>query len=397
MKIAKLILVSDVNNNKYYDMFENSDDTFTAKYGRIGVTEQTATYPINQWQKKFKEKLRKGYVDRTEILLEKEESVPTSTLIEIDNKKIAALVQKLQAAANKSISSNYVVSSASVTQAQVNEAQAILNELISLREKSSIQIINKHLLQLYSVIPRRMGKVTNYLLNDSHTDLDTLLDSEQKTLDVMSGQVKIHTNTDPATKGQNLLEAMGLQVSEITKEEVEQIQRLLGPNKRQFEYAFKIINKTRQASFDGHLNAQSNKTTELLWHGSRNENWWSILEMGLLLRPTNVVTNGKMFGYGIYFADKAQKSIGYSSLQGAHWTKGSDSNAFLSLFSVHIGNKLEISKHQPWCYDLTEASLKQKGDYNSLFAKGGADLINNEFIIYNQNQTTIKYVVAIHN
>lgn len=399
MKIVKLICVSDVNNNKYYDMVENSDGTFTAKYGRIGSTEQIAKYSMQHWEKKYKEKIRKGYIDRTDVLLEKEETASNPIILDIDNKKIEALVRQLQLYATTSIQTNYKVSSNSVTLLQVNEAQSILNELISLRKKESPNEINKALLQLYSVIPRRMGKVSDYLLDARIWDsaiFDELINSEQKTLDVMSGQVKIHTTTnDSISTNKSLLDSMGISISEITKEEVTNIQNLLGGNKSQFEYAFKVINNKRQQDYDSCTITQPN--VQLLWHGSRNENWWSILEMGLLLRPTNVVTNGKMFGYGIYFADKAQKSIGYSSLQGSYWSRGSDNNAFLALFSVKLGNQLHVHKYQTWCSLLNEHSLKQQGDYHSLFAHGGVDLRNNEFIIYNQNQTTISYVVAIHN
>jgi hypothetical protein len=36
------------------------------------------------------------------------------------------------------------------------------------------------------------------------------------------------------------------------------------------------------------------------------------MQTGLLIRPSGAIS-GSMFGDGIYFADKAQKSIGYSS------------------------------------------------------------------------------------
>ena len=35
-KVASFINVSDQNNNKVYRMTENSDNTFTAEWGRVG-------------------------------------------------------------------------------------------------------------------------------------------------------------------------------------------------------------------------------------------------------------------------------------------------------------------------------------------------------------------------
>lgn len=53
-------------HSKFYEMIENpGGTTFTAKYGRIGNTPQETTYNIGEWHKKFDEKIRKGYVDKT--------------------------------------------------------------------------------------------------------------------------------------------------------------------------------------------------------------------------------------------------------------------------------------------------------------------------------------------
>ena len=71
-------------------------------------------------------------------------------------------------------------------------------------------------------------------------------------------------------------------------------------------------------------------------------------------------------------------------MRGSYWASGSSSTGLLALFEVHLGNPLHIRRHQGWCYDLTESKLKQQGNYDSLFAEGGIDLINNEYIVYNE-------------
>jgi len=63
LKSVKLIMVTAENNNKFYEMQENTDDTFTVVYGRIGMSGVSRTYPIRQWDKKYKEKIKKGYRD----------------------------------------------------------------------------------------------------------------------------------------------------------------------------------------------------------------------------------------------------------------------------------------------------------------------------------------------
>ena len=140
----------------------------------------------------------------------------------------------------------------------------------------------------------------------------------------------------------------------------------------------------------------------MFWHGSRNENWLSILESGLVLRPANAIINGKMFGYGLYFADQCQKSLNYTSLRGSYWAGGNDRKAYLALYQVHLGKQLVYKKHDASCYDLNAKKLVRRRGfrqkrYDSVFAKGGVDLINNEYIVYRNTQCTVRYLVELGN
>jgi poly [ADP-ribose] polymerase 2/3/4 len=170
----------------------------------------------------------------------------------------------------------------------------------------------------------------------------------------------------------------------------------MGDDKAKFKRAFEVVNHRNQHNFNGFLTKTKNSTTKLFWHGSRNENWLSILKTGLILRPANAVITGKMFGYGLYFADKCRKSLNYTSITGSYWAGGNASKAYLAIYEVHTGNHLKITKHDTWCTQLNETRLKERGvQYDSIFAQGGYDLLNNEYIVYNENQCTIKYLVEI--
>ena len=74
---------------------------------------------------------------------------------------------------------------------------------------------------------------------------------------------------------------------------------------------FRVRNNKTQKAFD----ALAGDST-LLFHGSRTENYWGILNTGLKIKPANAVQTGSMLGRGTYFANKARKSIGYTSLSG---------------------------------------------------------------------------------
>jgi poly [ADP-ribose] polymerase len=117
---------------------------------------------------------------------------------------------------------------------------------------------------------------------------------------------------------------------------------------------------------------------------------------GLVLRPTNAFITGKMFGYGIYFATKARKSIGYTSLRGSYWANGSSNSAFMGLYEVAYGTPYNVHSFDSKYYDFNYEKLQQacKGA-NCLHAHAGKMLQNDEIIVYQQPQTTIKYLVEI--
>jgi hypothetical protein len=50
---------------------------------------------------------------------------------------------------------------------------------------------------------------------------------------------------------------------------------------------------------------------KLLWHGSRICNYVGILNQGLRIAPPEAPSSGYLFGKGIYFADRIQKSAPY--------------------------------------------------------------------------------------
>lgn len=53
-------------HNKFYEMIENSGtNTWTAKWGGIGKSAQSQVYNLSEWHKKYDEKIRKGYTDKT--------------------------------------------------------------------------------------------------------------------------------------------------------------------------------------------------------------------------------------------------------------------------------------------------------------------------------------------
>lgn len=387
------------NNNKFWKAVAKGDH-FDVEYGRVGSGSQKYSYPISQWNKKYNEKLRKGYVDRTELvedLIAKEKPLKNDGFKEIENKVIAEIVARLQAMAKKAITENYTISSNKVTMAMVDKAQEQLAKMAQMRE-ASVQEFNLALIELFGIIPRKMGNVSSYIATKSD-DYGKIIQREQDLLDVMKGQVYVPQPVNVETpceedKGRTILEEKGLVFEEVDANDIVLIKSALGSCADKFYRAWRVTNLNTQKAFDEYV--KDGIKTKLLWHGSRNENWWSIVGSGLVLRPTNAVITGKMFGYGIYFATKARKSLGYTSLSGSYWARGSSSSAFMGLYEVAYGKPYDAYSFDSKFYSLNYEGLQKLcPGANCLHAHEGQMLRNDEIIVYKECQTTIKYLVEL--
>lgn len=428
LRYAKLIHVSvdnglTSNSNKVYIMEELPDGRIKCEYGRVGKSLVTEYKPSSKWDSVLKQKLSKtkGYTDVTDLLAEPvvDETKPTNNKVDnIKDEIVRKLVDELMSFANKSIQRNYKVTQEAVSEQQVTAAQEVISNISGLIAIGvDIKHINDMLLKLYTIIPRRMDNVKDHLFREINNDVtltnaQRLIDNEQSALDTMAGQVELLKQQREAAKKAAEAEAEGKkeEVSEVTildqmglsievendTETLELIKKLMGPNVNQMKRVFKVVNNKTQKIFDKHMDKVEVKKKRLYWHGSRNENWFNILQTGLLIRPSGAVHTGSMFGDGIYFADKAQKSIGYTSLRGSYWAHGGDNKAFLALFDVHLGKQKEILHHDSSCYRLSKKVLDSEG-FDSVFAKGGADLRNNEYIVYNSAQCTVSHLIEIGN
>lgn len=386
---------ANANNNKYYKMIPDSTgNSFTAQYGRIGAGCQTASYSMSAWHKKYNEKINKGYVDQTHLVAEVA-SKSESQYLDIENAVIAQIVSRLQAMARKTVEENYTISSAKVTKAMINEAQLSLNSLMSATSQTRF---NEILVELFKIIPRKMAKVMDCLAR-STSDFGRIIEREQDLLDVMRGQVVenvITANENSCMRNQTVLQAMGLAFEEVGKKEIDLIKKHLGSSSYKFHQAWKVINLNTQDKFDKFIKNNNINDCKLFWHGSRNENFWSIINTGLMLRPNAVIT-GKMFGHGIYFSNDADKSLGYTSLSGSRWAGGNSNSAFMALFDVAYGKPYDVYSFDSKYYDLNYNNLQRmcKGA-DCLHAHGGTGMLRkDEIVVYKEEQMTIKYLVEL--
>ena len=389
-RFVKLIMVTGENNNKYYEMtYDGKGSNFSVKYGRVEASAVTGSYPIGDWEKKYNEKVKKGYKDvtqfvTTEVVDSKGDVVDT---VKIAENKVHEFMTLMKKYTDNLVSNTYSVKATSVTQAQVDAAQAIIDELYKLAsvKKQNVKAINDKLLELYTTIPRRMSHTTSYLL--PNIKLETHLDQEQANLDAMASQVaQISPKKDKAKakKTQTLLDVLGLSMTEgkVTPE----IKYLVDQLKGQKIEAIFDVNKTAEDEyFTKWVAKQKNKQTRILIHGTKCTSVIPILEIGLKIRPVgNFQFSGKAYGDGNYFSEVTAKSLGYT---------GWDKDMVLLVYEVHTGNPFVYDGYYRGnSFSLNYKELQERG-FDSTYVKAGNGLLNSEIIAYKEQQNRIKHII----
>ena len=123
---------------------------------------------------------------------------------------------------------------------------------------------------------------------------------------------------------------------------------------------------------------------EELWHGTRKSNLLSILSKGLMI--TKTYATARLFGDGVYFANRSTKSLNYAY---GFWDGGSrDESPFMFLANVALGKQFIAKNCDKENYPVRGYdSVYGKANQTSMGYSG--PLMNDEFIIYNSAQCNL--------
>ncbi len=404
---VKLIMVTEMNNNKYYNMVDNGDGTMTVTYGRVGKNPTTMKYDIYEWDRIYRQKTGKGYKDVTDLY---RQQASTGKYKAMDDDEIETLITQLQ---NKSrqFTGKYYDNSVTVTQEMLIEAQDILNDAalcVGKNTAGNLNDFNKYLLKLFSTLPRMMGDVRSSLCSTGEPkEMQHILQREQDLIDNLKAQAVTARQQLTVADDKTICDALGIVVSKCSSDDMKIItDNLVDLDSRyKLNRAWVVRNNARDEGFDEYLKnnglKNNNKNVKTYWHGTGTENVFSIMATALQLNPSNAKITGKMFGNGIYSAPKAKKSLGYTSLAGSYWKGGSDDRGYMFLNAVITGNTLDVYDNNEIhngirIYNLDGDSFSSKlSEYHSVYAHAGSALRNDEVIVYNQNQVASRYLVEI--
>ena len=382
MDIYLIKVDSIANNNKFYRMHhDDGSNFFDVTYGRVGTQGVVKTYPFRMWNKIYKEKINKGYSDQSAL---------RSGTSEYGVSFVGSgseLLEELVAFSKKAIKRNYTIMPGQVSKRMIKEAQSRISYL---QRCEDVESFNTNLNELFKIIPRSMNIVSNFLAKDKNS-FGQILKREQDLLDVMESMVDYSSVSEENTID---VSSLNLDIQAATEDEMKEIRSKLDDRfTAKIKRAYRVINTKTQEEYNEFIKKYGINKTKLLWHGSGNENWFSILQKGLLIRPSCATYTGSMFGDGIYFAPRASKSFGYTN--GGYWKGGDHSDVrIMGLYDVATGDPYYPNQSE---YSLSWNKIREKGKYHSTYAKAEkTGLRNDEIICYRTDQVTIKYLVEFY-
>lgn len=275
--------------------------------------------------------------------------------------------------------------------AQLNKGRVILQEIadeINYNKKTSIgnsilSLSNEY----YRQIPKSWGRnVTPNMI-------------AIKTLDEVNEQMDILNFYEGALSMGNIM----FDDSDIDKkyESLKSDIGVLDPNSDKYKQIVNYVTSTESKHHSVHLDVQriftvnqknapkfdeSFGNVKELFHGTRTANMVSILSSSLRLpnQLKGVYITGAMFGPGLYFADQSTKSSQYSCSKFGGSVNQYDTS-FMFLCDVSLG-KEHVVQNSHYFYNPPTG-------YSSVKGEMGRNLLHNEYIVYQNTQQAIRYII----
>lgn len=372
---------------------------FRVTEGRVGIRigrlkPKSFDLPMEKWEEVYSSKILRGYMVTKQKEMEKKE-INKSRYLPIPDEAAREIYERLCGYANKVIENNFTVKVDDISDEMLKFGKSVLDELAMEFEHMSVAEFNQKLKKLYAAIPRRMDNLSKFLAQRKG-QFNDIVSTEQDLFDVICSQVR---NSGMAVEAnQTVLESLGITCRAVTEEEEKWILRKLESDSKRYVRAWRFENLRTEENFRNYC--EKEKFTEghgidHLFHGSKNENFLSIISNGLTINPTGVVITGKAYGNGTYFAPSACKSIGYTSKYGAKWTNGSSPTGFLGIYKVATGKRYNGSHGIDRTLSWAKLQKICPGAHCTWAEARYSGFRMDEVIVYQDFQSTIEYLVEI--
>lgn len=419
-----------VNSNKYYVVEVHSGNSGKYRvyiaYGRIGVTknESEKVYDSlfaaeHEASSIISAKERKGYSEsdlvQSNLGSEKaKELIDTDKVVIIkpqktkdEDKKVSKLDKRVQAFVKQiyfeaGYKLNMLVRGnnsdngsplGKLSKSQINKGRAVLQNIASIITNENLSYANtmdkliSYCNDYYRYIPKSFGmKVTTSDILISTMQEVTL---QNEILDFYESSLKMDDviyDTENIDKQYEELHCDIVPLKKTDPEYKRIVEKVINTESNCHRVLLSVKNIFSVTQHNGVKFDDSCGNIQELFHGSRSANIPAILSTHLKLpnKLKGVQITGAMFGPGLYFANASTKSSQYSCSRFGGTTNKSDT-AFMFLVDVALG-KVKNENYSHYYYDAPNG-------YNSVKGCKGASLLNDEFIIYNEKQQRIRYII----
>ena len=414
IKEVKLIKTEvESNNNKWWFGLLYDDGTVKASWGRVGNTGESGEWPGGQsyLDKKIREKLKKGYTELKTVgsvqasaasgdaVKDKDlHSIARSQLIKSTNPTLERLITRFVQANVHKITANTQITYNSttglfatplgiVTMEGLTEARDLLAEMAPFVRGRKFGTEADRILSLYlRLIPQSLGMGrfnTQSVIPD-----DNALQKQMDLIDSLesSYQATITAAPTPAGTTAKPVEQVFKVDLDVLSDQAERarLDRFFEKSKKR-NHGYDNIHVKEIFKITIHDMANGFETNtipiEEVFHGTSQANCLSILKSGLRVSPPSTAAiAGKMFSNGVYGAKASTKSLGYSM---GRWGQGGVGDAGWLFICDFAMGKIQTAY---------SACSPQRG-YDSIWAKAGQSLANDELIVYRNAQVNIKYLL----
>ncbi len=388
------------NNYKAYMLEQLPSGEITAKYESIDAfmrgdyREIKDPYPSCMYWVRYFEKISKGYRDQSDVYFgtkTKKQKVDAKPVVGkvaksgLPRSASEELYQLLFNFAHNRVSSSLV--SDHVTERQVAKARSLWKNLCKYK---TVKAFNKHLQDLLLISPRKRNplcdSVMSFLARDTK-DFAPIIDREENL--ILAMEALIGGGEEKEATGNPSFKDFNIEVFEANEKQRQEVFGLLGDSlKGRVKRIWRVKPLLQEKRFAKYCKERNIRDIRKLWHGSRNENWASIIKNSLLLNPNAVIT-GKMFGKGIYFAPSPSKSFNYTSCYGTYWAHGKSNCGYMGVYATAYGRPHMVTT---WGGDYANECRNKTYDCVHATSKN-TGLRSDEIVFYDEAAMCLNYLV----
>lgn len=411
------------SHNKYYEAYLHKNGLIETYHGKEGVTRVRHDYQPGE--KNFDALIRSKTREKEpykDITFTKVEMTKNDNGIDVakgqetkltGDKVVDGFLDFLKECREKTIKNNYKTGfqASSVTKKLVDDLRSFIEDLAIAMKNDDKDAFNETLENIFTIAPRKslysVGQM--YRGSDKVITMEKAYEFESNLYETLYNQYeanKLQQIQQGDTNKKTLPEAMGVNIREITYAEEDEINKALKFAKDMshcYISAIRVDNPTTAKAYSETREKRGikDKDCKLLFHGSNNSNWLSLVKNGMILNADALGVaargTGKGLGNGIYYADDIEKSLNYVFDSYSTSRTADDGIKCIGLYEVAVGRVLEVPTYDS---SLSHYTMEKK-HYDTSFINGkkykathySGHSGRNEYCVYDVGQTNIKYIL----